>query len=282
MTADKPRRIGRYEIEVTVSESGLGAVYRAIDLPTGRPIALKVLAAGKVADRIVVGRFLREATAMRELKHPGIVPVLEIERWQDTYYIAMPWVIGVDLLAYVREHGAMPLPLILDIARQLVDALRHAHGCQVIHRDVKPANIVLTADQRAILVDFGYAKRLDQPIDELTRTGSAMGTPHYISPEQVVDAKRVDHRSDIYSLAATLYHLLVGEPPFVGNGIGVVLQRMMTEPVLAPKARRPDTPEALSQLLLQMLSREPNDRPASMAEVQRRLDALVVTPSSAS
>ncbi len=266
-----PRRIDRYEIHALVSDGGLGRLYRAVDLPTGEPVALKVLAKAKAQDRVVVGRFLREAGAMRSLDHPGIARVLDIGRAEDTHWIAMEWVSGKDLLQVVTEDGPLPWDRLLAIAEQLALALVYAHAKGVVHRDLKPANAVLRPDGSVVLVDFGFAKRLDQPVEALTQTGSGMGTPHYISPEQVANAKHVDLRTDIYSLAATLHHLATGAPPFEGRTTGDVIHRMMTEPLVPIAARRAGAPRGLSELLARMLARSPDERPQSMRDVAAEL-----------
>lgn len=267
-------RIDRYQIEEQISEGSAGVVYRATDLPTGQVVALKLLAAGKVSDRVAVGRFLREARAIRELEHPHIVPIVAIERWRDTYYIAMDWIEGTDLLTVVERDGPLPLPEALRCAREIGDALRYAHAHDVVHRDIKPANIVRDEQGCSVLVDFGYAKKLSDPSEGLTNTGMAMGTPHYMSPEQVIDAKHADARTDIYAFGATLYHLLIGEPPFAGAGVGEVLQRMMSESVCPPAERRGDVPPTLSRLIVRMLERDADKRLATMDVVMARLDRI--------
>jgi len=267
-----PQRIDRYQIESKIADGSSGEIYKAIDLPTGEVVAIKVLAREKLTDRVTVGRFLREARAARDLDHPHIIKIFHVTSWEDTYYLLMEWADGENVLQRIEASGPMPIELVREIGRKIGSALDHAHANAVVHRDVKPANIILLRDGGAKLVDFGFAKRSgDEGGEGLTQTGMAMGTPLYIPPEQVKNAKDVGFASDIYSFGATIYHMLTGRPPFVGKGVGEILQRMMTERLVPPAALREQIPASLSRLVTRMLARKIDDRVSSMKEVVERL-----------
>lgn len=269
MTPNLPERIDRYEIQAHVARGSSGTIYRAVDLPTGETVALKVLVARNRDDRVAVGRFLREARAARDLQHPHILQIHQVGQWSGGYFLAMEWVEGQNLLERLESDGPLPIELVLRVACEIGSALDHAHAHRVLHRDVKPANIILQRSGGASkLVDFGFAKRVDHGSEaQLTQSGMAMGTPLYISPEQVADAKHVGFTSDIYSFGATLYHMLTGRPPYVGRGIGEIIQAMMNQTLEPPVSLRPETPTALSRLITRMLAKEPQFRFASMRQL---------------
>lgn len=270
--------VGPYHIVEKIGQGGMGTVYKAIDTRLDRTVALKVIsrADGSPADR---ARFVREAKAASALNHPNIVTIYEYDSAEGRDFIAMEFVAGRTLREMIETREA-PLSKGLEYARQVARGLARAHGAGIIHRDLKTGNIMVNSEGVAKILDFGLARHGETqqagPDDEtaLTRTGAILGTPGYMSPEQVWGEK-VDHRTDIFSFGVVLYEIACGERPFRGDDPHkTMLQVAVTEPKPVSEVNR-DVPETLAALIAACLKRKPDDRPQSMAEVETRLGDIL-------
>ncbi len=226
-------RFGDYEILAELGAGGMGRVYRAKDMTLERSVALKTLAPQFGSDAGFVQRFLKEARAAARLNHPNIVQIYDFGQVGETYYLAMEYVDGHSLGAYLRRGHFSERDAIL-VIRHACRALAVAHAEGLVHRDIKPDNLMLTSKGEVKLVDLGIAKRVDED-QSLTQTGQAVGTPHYISPEQIRGTRDVDARADIYSLGATLYHLVTGHTPFRGTSGALVMSMHLAQPLADPR-----------------------------------------------
>jgi len=278
-------RSDRYEFQEPIGSGGMGTVYRARDRRNDQPVAIKVLRVRLSQNPGVHQRLAREFRAASELEHPNIVRALEFVADGEQSYLVYELVEAGSLADRVEKTGRIPADEALRIIAQVAQALDYAHRRQVIHRDVKPDNILLLPDGRAKLTDFGLAKDGSGRDVDLTRPSSALGTPNYMSPEQFEDAKKVDSRSDVYSLAATLYTLLTCELPFDAPTPLAILAKK--EVVALPPLRGavPGVTEAMEEAIRATLSRNVALRPASCLEFFRLLSRgrtgpdLVVTPA---
>ncbi|MDX1577493.1 MAG: serine/threonine-protein kinase [Gemmatimonadota bacterium] len=250
---------GRYEI---VSESGRGAmavVYRAHDPRHDRVVAVKVLAP-QLASAIGQERFLHEVRLAAGLAHPYVLPVLDSGEADGLLYYVMPFVEGRSLRDRLTAEGELPIDEAVRITREMAEALEHAHAAGILHRDVKPSNILLT-EKHALLADFGVARAIDDTGEErLTGTGLAVGSPAYMSPQQSDPEASPDARDDQYALACVLYEMLAGAPPFTASSRGALLRRHATDPVPSLRTVRPSVPEALEAALERALAKSPTDR----------------------
>jgi len=254
--------LGGYRIIEPLGSGGTSVVYRAEHVRLGRPAALKLLAPG-LGEADFSERFLRESQLAASLDHPSIVPIYDAGEEDGLLYIAMACVEGSDLKAVLGREGRLPTRRALRIAGQIGAALDAAHARGLVHRDVKPANILVTADDRAYLSDFGVVKELAS--NGSTRTGSFIGTIEYCAPEQI-EGREVDARTDVYALACVLYECLAGTPPFHRPSEVAVLNAHLHAP--PPKLTRvaPDVPPALEQVIAKALSKSPLDRYAGCGE----------------
>ncbi len=258
-----PVRLGDFRILREVGRGGMGVVYEAEQVSLKRRVALKVLRHGPVADEVAMQRFQREAETVGHLHHTNIVPIFAIGADDGVRYYAMQFIEGSDLGRVAREmRGTGEDPDFRRIAEwglQAADALAHAHQRGVIHRDIKPSNLILDPENRIWLTDFGLARRMDDV--SLSLTGAILGTPRYMSPEQVAAARApVDHRTDIYSLGATLYELVTGRPIFDAASSHEVLSQILhTEPA-APRTLAPRLPRDLETVILKCLAKDPTHR----------------------
>ncbi len=267
-------RIDRYTVGDLLGQGGLGRVYAAID-PHGRAVALKVIRADAAADPAVVRRFLtREVATLRGLSHPNVVRYFNLLYPNTTPVLVMERVPGESLQAALDRAGGRPLPDAVGHARALLLAAEHLSHAGVAHRDVKPGNCVVTPSGTLKLVDFGLAKDADGPFDE-TVPGQLLGTPLYIAPEQIDDARRADHRSDLYAAGCVLFHLLTGRPPFEGKNRAVVLNKHAHERPTFPNA----IPRRLAAVLARLLEKRPADRFQTATEALDALDAATAPPN---
>ena len=251
--------IDRYKIVDRLGAGGMGIVYRAVDTTLGRDVALKFLPGGQEEDSDAVPRFLREARAVSKLDHPNICTVYEIgETPEGGLFIAMACYDGETLKTRL-QRGALPVAEALEITRQIALGLREAHAEQIVHRDIKPANIFLTDEGRVKILDFGLAKVGGEP--SLTRTGSSIGTPYYMAPEQILG--EVDARSDLWALGILLFEMVAGEPAFQADNDLAVIHAILNKPVPPLSERQADLPPSLQPLIDGLLAKSPADRFAS-------------------
>lgn len=263
---------GPYALVSVLSRGPAATLYLARDTRSGLPAAVKMLApqaAGELADEIGE-RFAREAGAARRLAHPGIVALLDQGVERGRAWIAMELLPGHDLARHTGAAQRLPPGEVLEIAIQLAQALAHAHRRGVVHRDLKPSNVIYDpATGRARLTDFGIARVADA---SRTRTGVVLGTPAYMSPEQIAGLA-VDGRSDLYALGVLLFELLCSRPPFQAPTLGALMQAVAREPAPALRSLRPELPEALEALVARLLAKRPGERPADGGEVALALRA---------
>jgi serine/threonine-protein kinase len=274
--------LGSYRVIRKIGEGGMGAVYLAEHTLLQRKAAVKVLLPAFSNDEEVVQRFFNEAKATNAIAHPAIVQVFDVGNLKDgRAYLIMEFLEGESLDSRLKRLGRLSVLDALRVTVHCASALAAAHQAGIVHRDLKPENIFLIPDpqveggERAKVLDFGIAKLTDdrQSGSVKTRTGSVMGTPTYMAPEQCRGAGEIDHRADIYALACVLFHLLCGRPPFVGQGLGDILVAQMREP--APWARNfnPEVPAGVDEALQRALAKAPEARFASMAEFAAALAA---------
>src|SRR2546421_7467324 len=250
-------RLGNYRILEMLGQGGMGVVYKAFDMSLDRHVALKVLSRELTANKQFVERFEREARAAAQLSHPNITVIFFCGAEGRTHYYVMEFVEGRNLGDLVKDRGPLPVPKALDVARQCTLGLKAATAHRIIHRDVKPSNLLLTPEGQVKITDFGLAKAVLGTALELTSTGVVMGTPIYMSPEQG-RGTTIDHRSDIYSLGATLFHLITGKPPFEADSPIALILKHINEPVSWPA--EPAIPESLRALIGRMLEKDPERR----------------------
>src|SRR5580698_3384570 len=260
---------GRYEITHLVARGGMAQVYRAVDLQLDRPVALKVLFPELSVDKTFVERFRREAQAAANLSHPNIVPVFDWGEDDGVYFIVMEYIDGRSLSTVLRDPQKMPPNQIAQIGAGVAAALAFAHRHGVVHRDVKPGNILITPDGEVKVTDFGIARAMNTE-ESLTQTGAVMGTAAYFSPEQA-EGKGVDSRSDIYSLGVVLYEMAVGRPPFTGDSPVAVASKHVRDMPVLPREANPTVPPALEAVIMKAMAKNPDDRYGSAEELRADL-----------
>jgi serine/threonine-protein kinase len=263
--------VGRYELEELVGEGGMSSVYRAYDTVLERRVAIKVLHEHFSRDPEYVERFRREARAIARLAHPNVVTVIDRGEWEDRQFIVFEHVAGENLKAVIERKGPLPVDSAVRLACQIGRALAFAHQLGIVHRDVKPHNVLVDATGTAKVTDFGIARALDAD-DALTATGTVLGTGQYLSPEQA-NGERGDERSDQYSLGVVAYELLTGEPPYSGDSMMAVAMRHVRDPVPSVRNRRPDVPEQVDAVVAKAMAKRPEDRFASMEAMTAALES---------
>ena len=264
-------QLGDFRLLKRLGSGGMGNVYKARQLSRNRDVALKVLFRHLADQPAFLQRFHREADLMTRLDHPHLLRGYEVGQDKGWHYFAMECVEGGSLQAWLGRLGKFPVPDAVHVALACARALRYAHDRNLVHRDIKPDNILLTARGLVKVADLGLAKAQDDGLS-VTRTGTAAGTPLYMAPEQALDAKHVDGRSDLYALGCVVYALLTGRTPFRGNNFLEVVQAK--ERGTFPPARRftPEVPERLDLILGKMLARCPGQRYQSAADLVEDLE----------
>src|SRR6266550_8765880 len=263
-----------YELETEVGRGGMGIVYCARDRRLKREIAIKVLPPELSFRADIRQRFLREAETAAQLNHPNIVPIYTVEERDNLVYFVMAYIKGDNLGQRLQQHGPMPPVEVRRVLREVAEALAYAHHRNVIHRDIKPDNIIIDEETgRAMVTDFGIARALtDSGDSRLTATGMAIGTPAYMSPEQSAGDSAIDGRSDLYSLGVVGYQMLCGQPPFVANNTPSMLVTHLSEKPVPVDERWPDLPPDLARAVMICLEKDPNDRFPSAAAFSAALN----------
>jgi hypothetical protein len=265
----------KYEVKRLVGSGGFADVYEVWDKDLERRLAVKVLRPDVAWTSGMIERFQRETRAAARLEHPNILPIHFVGGGEGLVYYAMPFVDGMSLGELLKRSGALPAERALAIIIPILDALDHAHTAGLLHRDIKPDNIMLdTARGRPLLVDFGIARRLDSKAGAgLTQTGLVIGTPHYMSPEQALGDPNLGPQSDLYSLGCVLFQMVTGEPPFDGESSQQVVGKHIADPPPAASDVNRNVPRELSDVILRCLEKQPRDRFRSAAEVIAALES---------
>src|SRR5437763_2574938 len=263
----------RYELEELVGSGGMSSVYRAHDRLLDRKVALKILHEQYTADEDYVERFRREARAVAALSHPNIVTLIDRGEHENKQFIVFEYVAGENLKRLIERRGPAPVTTALELGMQMARALSFAHQQGLIHRDVKPQNILLNGDGRAKVTDFGIARSLDVQ-HGMTQTGTVLGTSDYIAPEQA-QGHRVDEHTDVYSLGVVLYELLTTEVPFPGENFVAVAMRHINEPPPPIRDKRPDVSPRVEAAVPRAMAKSPEDRFPTMGEFCRELEACM-------
>jgi len=275
--------VGNYRVTAVVGEGGMGVVYRAEHILIGQTVAVKVLQPEFSGKPEIVKRFFNEARAAALVKHPGIVGVYDFGyHASGRAYLVMEYLQGETLAERIRRAGGLPDSLIVMYARQIASAIAAAHDKGIIHRDLKPENVFLVPDEEAAagerlkVLDFGIAK-LNVEIAggaTRTRTGSVVGSPTYMAPEQCKGGGQVDARADVYAIGCLMFEMAAGRPPFLGDGVGDVIAKHIYEPPPPPRSLVPQLSAELEAVILRCLEKAPGDRFASASELARTLERV--------
>ncbi|MFE2287915.1 protein kinase [Streptomyces sp. NPDC059443] len=274
------RLIGdRYQLATVLGQGGMGQVWTAYDRRLDRRVAVKLLRPDKVAGPGSVAdelrrRFVRECRVTAQVDHPGLVTVHDAGSDGDELYLVMGYVEGSDLADHLAEHDPYPWPWAVSVIAQLCSVLSAVHAVPIVHRDLKPRNVMIRPDGTVLVLDLGVASVMDTDTTRLTSTGSPIGSPAYMAPEQAMGGAVGPH-TDLYALGVVLYELLSGNVPFAGSTALGVLHRHLYEPPLPVRRLRPEVPEQLEAVLLRLLAKDPQDRPASAQEVYAALAPLL-------
>jgi tRNA A-37 threonylcarbamoyl transferase component Bud32 len=259
-------RLGTYEVLDFLGRGGMAEVYKGRHPRLDRTVAIKILSPSLAEDVDFRQRFEREAQAVAALRHPNIVQMYDFGDVEGVYYMVMEYIDGNDLGRYMDEVGPMSLEQVRPILRGVADALDHAHAQGLIHRDVKPPNVLLREEGNPVLTDFGIAKILSSDT-AATKTGMMMGTLDYMAPEQIRVSKEVDGRADVYALGVMLYRMFTGELPFQGDHPSAVMLGHLQEPAPDPRELVPDMPDNVADAILSALAKNPDDRPSTPGDL---------------
>ncbi|WP_301652478.1 serine/threonine-protein kinase [Streptomyces arenae] len=277
---------GRYELSTIIGQGGMGQVWTAYDQRLDRRVAVKLLRPDKVAGaeaEELRRRFLRECRVTAQVDHPGLVTVHDAGSEGEDLFLVMQYVDGADLSDHLAEHDPYPWQWAVAVAAQLCAVLSAVHAVPIVHRDLKPRNVMVKQDGTVTVLDLGVASVMDTDTTRLTHTGSPIGSPAYMAPEQAMGGA-VGPYTDLYALGVLLHELLSGEVPFAGSTALGVLHRHLYEPPVPVRRIRPEVPEPLESLVLRLLAKDPQHRPASAQEVYEDLASLLPargTPSGA-
>jgi serine/threonine protein kinase len=271
-----------YDLDREIGRGGMGIVYRAVDRRLKRAVAVKVLPPDLAFRSDIRSRFLQEAETAAQLSHPNIVPIYTVDEREGLVFFVMAFIDGQTLAQRLKSApGPMPVPAALSILREVGSALAYAHAHGVIHRDIKPDNILLATDGlHALVTDFGIARAVTSSGDSrLTATGVAIGTPAYMSPEQCSGDKEVDGRSDLYSLGVVAYQMLCGSLPFSGGNTAMLLVKQLSETPVPVRQRCPSVPEGVAAAVMRLLAKEPSARFPDANAFLAALDAAAAAPA---
>ncbi|MFF3273317.1 protein kinase [Streptomyces chrestomyceticus] len=272
----------RYELSALLGQGGMGQVWIAYDRRLDRRVGVKLLRPDRVSGtpdaEEMRRRFVRECRVTAQVDHPGLVTVHDAGSDGDDLYLVMQYVEGADLADHLAEHEPYPWPWAVSVAAQLCAVLASVHAVPIIHRDLKPRNVMVKPDGTLTVLDLGIAAALDTDTTRLTSTGSPIGSPAYMAPEQAMGGT-VGPYTDLYALGVLLHELLSGEVPFAGSTALGVLHRHLYEPPVPVRRLRPDVPEPLEALVLRLLGKDPQERPADAQEVYQALVPLLPTPA---
>jgi eukaryotic-like serine/threonine-protein kinase len=281
--------VGQYVILDKLGEGGMGRVFKAVQLSLNRPVALKVVRNSLLNNETALKRFRREVRSAAQLSHPNIVRVFDADQVNGRHFLAMEYMDGVDLGRLVKDRGPLPVAMACSYVRQAALGLQHAHDRRMIHRDVKPANLLVGANElgeyggRSVVkvLDLGLARFRhaagESTSTDVTRANTVVGTPDFMSPEQAKDSRSVDHRSDLYSLGCTLYFLLTGEPPFTkGSPVEKLMQHQMDTP-RPVQSLRADIPNEVAAIVHCLMAKAPDDRFQSGAALAHALEPWCAT-----
>jgi serine/threonine-protein kinase len=274
------KQIGGYKLLRKIGEGGMGEVYLAEQLSMHRTVALKILHQKWAEDEEFRKRFLLEARAAGKLSHTNLIQVFDVGKYQGLYYFSMEYIDGVTCDDLIRHEGPLAPERVIDITLQVCEALNYLSEHGIVHRDIKPANIMVTKDGVVKLADFGFIQQsvFDK---ELLQEGTTIGTPDYISPEQARGERDLDVRSDIYSLGATVHHMLAGKTMFGGSCSSVMRAHIDTTPPRLSDLRK-DVPEELQRIIVRMVAKSPIDRQQSPTELAKELELLKIDLAGAS
>ncbi len=263
-----------YRIDRAIGQGGFGRVYAATDVRLGRSVAIKVIRPDLAGARAFVERFRSEGTALAKFRHPGIVPIYDIREHEGIIYYVMPLIEGETLRAKLEKRGKLSPKETQRILIELCDCLAATHRGGIVHRDIKPDNVILEGMLgKALLMDFGIAKSVQDL--QATASGLLMGTPTYMSPEQVSGDSILDHRSDLYSVGVMAYHMLTGSPPFRGATAHAVLAGHVTDRPQPIRKTNPSVPRGLAEAVERCLEKNPDDRFPNAAELSYALQNVV-------
>src|SRR6059058_1836101 len=258
---------GRYRIIRKLGAGGMANVYLAEDQELGRRVAIKILDDRHAADDSFIERFRREAKNAAGLSHPNIVSIYDRGEAEGTYYIAMEYLDGRSLKELIVSRGPAPIPIAIDYARQILTALRFAHRNGIVHRDIKPHNVLVDAEGRLKVTDFGIARA---GTSQMTEAGSIIGTAQYLSPEQAKGAP-VDQTSDVYSVGIVLYEMLTGKVPFSGDTPVEIAMKHLSAPPEPPSVKRAEIPRELDLVVMRALPKDPHERYQTAEEMDADL-----------
>jgi serine/threonine-protein kinase len=264
--------LGSFRIQEILSKGERHTVYRGINETTGRQAAVKVLNSEIATQSTVSERFRREAEILQQFRHPNIVRFLAVGRSQGMCYFAMEYISGGTLEQSLVRRGPLPWREVVDLGIQICEALHYVHEHGVVHRNLKPRNLMVGEQGQMKLVDFGIAKDLDAPA--LTAPGRILGTPAYMAPEQIRGIPDVSHKADLYALGALLYQMLTGQKAFLGASPEALMHYQLNRPAPRASARVPEIPVALDDLILKLMAKDPAERPCDAQVVAQELITL--------
>src|SRR6202451_2367728 len=269
----------RYRIESLLGPGGMGRVYKAYDKDLDRTVAIKVVREGAIGQADALKRFKQELVLASKISHKNILRIHDMGEVAGVRFISMAYIQGKDLQHIIKENPKMPLERVLKFAQQIAEALAAAHAEGVVHRDLKPQNLLVGNDDQIFVCDFGLAKSFEESAIGMTRTGAFLGTPRYMSPEQV-EGKPADMRSDIYAYGLILYEMVTGDVPFTGEStLKVMYQRIQQKPK-SPKTLNPDLPNWFVQVIMRCLERDPTVRYQKADEIVLDLQGAKSTVST--